>query len=82
MGTGLPLLASREGNLGDWTAEANMGLAVPLDNQRLYELLRQILCLSEADYYRFSDNAWNFARTTSWTDVAKRVINGYSASLN
>lgn len=82
IGSGLPLLASREGNLGDWTAEANMGWTVPLDGQRLYDLLKHILSLSEEDYCRFSNNAWNFARANSWTNVSQKVIDGYSRLLN
>jgi glycosyltransferase involved in cell wall biosynthesis len=82
IGSGLPLLASREGNLGDWTAEANMGWTVPLHSQRLYELIKHILCSSEADYHRLSTNAWNFAKTNSWSDVGKRIIDGYSSFLD
>lgn len=82
MGNGLPLLASREGNLGDWTAEANMGWTVPLDGEKVYALLKQIINLSETDYNMLSANVLKFARANSWTNIGQQVIDGYSRLLN
>ncbi|MEO8324593.1 MAG: glycosyltransferase [Nitrospirota bacterium] len=82
IGNGLPLLASREGNLGDWTVEANMGWTVPLGSAELYSLITNILTLSHSDYAGLVQNTWNFAKTYSWTNVGTKVINGYSSLLN
>lgn len=82
IGRGLPLLASREGNLGDWTVDANMGWTVPLDSESICTLIKKILNLSETDYHRLSSNALKFARTNSWTNIGQHVIAGYSGLLN
>lgn len=82
IGTGLPLLASREGNLGDWAAEAEMGWSVPLDSHKLYALFSRILNLSETDYLRLSGNAWKFAQDNSWNHVSRKMLNQYESTLN
>jgi hypothetical protein len=69
MGSGPPLLASREGNLGDWTA----GWIVPLDSEKLYALLKHILCLSEEHYCPFSNNARNFPGATPGPTLANNL---------
>jgi glycosyltransferase involved in cell wall biosynthesis len=81
IGNGLPLLASREGNLGDWTAEASMGWTVPLNTEKLYTVINEIIKLSDTDYDLLSSNALKFARTNSWTSTGRQVVEGYSRLL-
>ena len=66
MGSGPPLLASRDENLWDWTA----GWIVPLESEKIYAVLKHVLNFSETDYDRLSSNALKFARTNSWPTFA------------
>jgi glycosyltransferase involved in cell wall biosynthesis len=81
-GQKIPLIASREGDIGDWTASANMGFVVPLQSRNLCEVFERILQISKSEYGKLSENAWKFALTYNWENVANRVVEGYQAALS
>jgi glycosyltransferase involved in cell wall biosynthesis len=82
VGQKIPLIASREGDIGDWTASANMGFVVPLQSRNLCEVFERILQISKSEYRKLSENAWKFALTYNWENVANRVVEGYQDALS
>lgn len=81
LGQGIPLIASREGNLGDWVSSAGMGFVVPLDSEHIFEVIRKILDSPETDYSTLSRQAVAFARHFTWERAAEQVIEGYRKVL-
>lgn len=78
---GIPLIASREGNFGDWTEEASMGFVLPLNSQILKEEIVKILHVPEKEYQGLSNNALRFSRIYSWECAAKEVVEGYETLI-
>lgn len=78
---GIPLIASREGNFGDWTECSSMGFLLPLYSQFLKEKIAKILQVQEKEYQGLSENALRFSRIHSWDRIAKVVIEGYDRVL-
>ncbi|WP_447964894.1 glycosyltransferase [Nitrospira sp. Ecomares 2.1] len=88
LGNGIPLIASLEGNLGDWTQRMNMGITVPLSGTHLADGMATVLEYSEDMYQRVSENAMKFCLSYSWEKVAqdlvdeyKRIIDDYSCGM-
>lgn len=79
---GIPLIASREGNFGDWVTRAGFGIAAPLDGQKLQQVMTQILLTPTSDYKHLSTQALRFAKFYSWDRSAAEVIQGYHGALN
>jgi glycosyltransferase involved in cell wall biosynthesis len=78
---GIPLIASREGNFGDWATRKGFGIAAPLDPQKLQQILTQILLAPTSDYEPLSTQALKFAQLYSWDRTAAEVIQGYYGAL-
>jgi len=78
---GIPLIASREGNFGDWAIRKGFGIAAPLDAQKLQQVLTQILLAPTSDYEPLSTQALKFAQLYSWDRTAAEVIHGYQRAL-
>jgi glycosyltransferase involved in cell wall biosynthesis len=78
---GIPLIASREGNFGDWTTRGKFGFETPLNGQSLQETFVRILKATEQEYHCLSERAMAFAKTYSWDRTAKEIIQGYHSVL-
>jgi glycosyltransferase involved in cell wall biosynthesis len=79
---GIPLIASREGNIGDWTTLWSMGFTVPLEKESLKDTFCRAIEISREQYHRFSSNAFRFAVENSWTKVADQTVQSYLRILN
>jgi glycosyltransferase involved in cell wall biosynthesis len=79
---GIPLIASREGNFGDWATRAGFGIVAPLDGQKLQQVMTQILLMPTSDYNHLSTQSLKFAQFYSWERTAAEVIQGYQRALN
>ncbi|GJL59306.1 MAG: hypothetical protein NPIRA03_21630 [Nitrospirales bacterium] len=82
LGNGIPLIASMEGNLGDWTERMNMGIVVPLSCEHLADEMATVLKYSEDIYQRLSGNAVNFCMTYSWGKVAQDLVDEYKKIID
>ena len=78
---GIPLIASREGNFGDWATRAGFGITTPLDGQKLQEVLTHLVRTSASDYAHLSAQALKYAQLYSWDQTAAEVIQGYDGVL-
>lgn len=74
---GIPLLASREGNFGDWVSSAQMGFVIPLERRKFRQKFLDILGIQETEYQCLSENARNYSREHTWSKVACEVVSGY-----
>lgn len=79
---GLPLIASREGNFGDWAKRYDFGFQVPLNSIKLQETMAKVAQGSEQEYQYRSERSLNFARFYSWDRTAEEVLQNYSLILN
>lgn len=78
---GLPMLATRESDLGDWVERHNMGAVVPLDSSGLSEAIIRLLDGEEGHYRTMARNAMAFAKDTSWAAVAEALVEEYRRVL-
>jgi glycosyltransferase involved in cell wall biosynthesis len=78
---GLPLITTRESDMGDWVAQHDMGRVSPLDTDALAQTLMDVLQASPATYKQMSCQALKFAQTHTWADVAPAFIKAYGAVL-
>jgi glycosyltransferase involved in cell wall biosynthesis len=82
-GMGLPVIASRESNFGDWAASENMGFISELDPERIADVLSGAMSGQSRDNYALlSRNAWAYAKKYTWQGVAAAFDKGYEAALN
>ena len=80
VGRGIPVIASREGNWGDWTAEFGMGVPSALSAESVESALLKIGNLKDDEYERMSARAMAFASTWSWERVAEEIGRAYAAA--
>ena len=78
---GLPLVASREGNFGDWVEACKMGFVVPLDSSAISNMLLSILEISGREYQQLSQNALNFSQGYTWEKVAQDSLAVYRKTV-
>ncbi len=79
---GIPLLASREGNWGDWVERFSFGYAVALDPDHVYECINKAVNIDKQAYFEFSRNAYKWATDNSWEKVAEQFCEQYENILN
>jgi glycosyltransferase involved in cell wall biosynthesis len=77
LGHGIPVIASREGNWGDWVRRYDMGFCVELDPRSVADLLHRIVLDERASYAARSSNALSFALSHSWQRVAAKMAAAY-----
>lgn len=81
LGHGLPLLTTRESDLGDWTYRYNMGVVSSLEAAALTEAVLGILQMNPQSYHTMTQNARRFAQEMSWKTVAQMFAEGYQHAL-
>ncbi len=79
---GIPLLASREGNWGDWVERYSFGYAVALDPDHVYECINKAVNIDKQAYFEFSRNAYKWATDNSWEKVAEQFCEQYENIMN
>jgi glycosyltransferase involved in cell wall biosynthesis len=81
LGHGIPVIASRESNWGDWVRRHDMGFCVELDVRSVADLLCRIVVSEPAGYAARSRNAFSFAVSHSWEWVAAEMAGAYQKLL-
>lgn len=81
LGHGIPVIASRESNWGDWVRRHDMGYCVELDERSVADLLCRIVVHERACYAAKSRNAFSFAVSHSWERVAAEMAAAYETLL-
>jgi len=77
---GIPVLASRESNFGDWVESESMGKVIELSAENIARSLSEMRS-DPRKLQNWSDNAWRFSQQWQWPAVAERIIAGYHALL-
>ena len=78
MGQGLPILTTRESDLGDWTHLQTMGIVVHLSASALAAAIIGVLNLEPRVFSAMSRNARMFAEQTTWSNAADICLAAYS----
>lgn len=78
---GIPLVASREGNFGDWVNDRKMGFIAPLTSPEISNLILSILNISNYQYKQLSQNTLNFSHFYTWERVAQETLSIYKNDL-
>lgn len=78
---GIPLIASREGNFGDWLHDRKMGFTVPLDSHAICNQIMSILDISNREYQLISRNALSFSKLYTWERIAQETVSNYRKHL-
>lgn len=68
---GVPLIASRESNFGDWTESCDMGIMTSLSVEGIAEALWQAINSTGEQRREMRHNALAFARSHRWKDLAE-----------
>jgi glycosyltransferase involved in cell wall biosynthesis len=74
---GLPVIATRESDYGDWVYEHNLGVVVPLDAGALAQAILGVLRLSDEAYRELSSNVIEYTWATRWRPIGKRFAEQY-----
>ena len=70
---GVPIIASRESNLGDWAVDAHFGLVCELSVESLAEAI-SAACIGHAELHgQMSAAAREFAESQRWPRIAQRL---------
>lgn len=75
---GIPLIASREGNWGDWAVQGRFGVATSLDAASAAEALLSCRRVDDRTYSDLSAAAVLFARERTWERSALESIRAYA----
>ena len=78
LGNGLPLLASRESNWGDWVRSEQMGAMAGLTTQSVVDAVEKLAAVDPANYRDMARNAFDFALRHSWDNVARATVDEYA----
>jgi len=81
LGQGIPVVASREGNWGDWVRRHDMGFCVEADERSVADLLCRIVTDESTRYVARAKNALSFACSHSWQWVAAEMTTAYERLL-
>ena len=81
IGSGIPLIVSREGNWGDWADKYKFGITVKLNIGSLYEGMKKSLLMDTDDYQHYVNNSYNYYKSIQWSIVAINFINYYNGVL-
>jgi glycosyltransferase involved in cell wall biosynthesis len=81
LGHGIPVIASRESNWGDWVRRHNMGFCVAPEARAVSEELCRIVAHETAGYAARAENARSFAVSHSWQWVAAQIVRVYEILL-
>ena len=74
---GIPVIATRESDYGDWVAEFNLGSVVAVDSGALAQAILGVLRLSDEAYRELSRNVMEYAWGTRWRDVGRLFADEY-----
>jgi len=75
---GLPLIASRESNFGDWVQHYNFGITSELNPNILFkQIVNLIESFRDIPYSEFINNGLDYCHSYTWNSVAEKIINGY-----
>jgi glycosyltransferase involved in cell wall biosynthesis len=81
LGHGIPVIASRESNWGDWVHRYDMGFCVEPEKRSVADLLHRIVTKESAGYTTRRTNAHSFAHSHSWQWVAGEMVSAYENLL-
>jgi glycosyltransferase involved in cell wall biosynthesis len=81
LGHGVPVIATRESNWGDWVQRHDMGFCVNPDERAVTDLLYSLATEEPSRYARRSRNASSFASRNSWDLTAQEMSIAYERLL-
>ena len=73
LGAGVPLIATRESNFGDWVEERGIGISCELSVFGVVEAVETALAMNDEDWERMRENVTFWVRDNEWSDVAQRL---------
>jgi glycosyltransferase involved in cell wall biosynthesis len=74
---GLPLIATRESNFGDWVAEFEMGIVAAATTEGVVSALVAAMDTSAGQRSKMRQNAASFADTHGWSHLAGELERRY-----
>jgi glycosyltransferase involved in cell wall biosynthesis len=77
IGQGIPLIATREGNWGDWIDSHKIGVLCRLDVDSLVVAMEACLVLSHEEYVAMSNRCIEFASAHQWRSIALQMDDVY-----
>jgi glycosyltransferase involved in cell wall biosynthesis len=78
VGRGIPVIASRESNWGDWADVHSFGVVTKLTREAVLRAFQTCVSIKKARYRELSANAREFACSNSWASVGRQMIDLYS----
>lgn len=78
---GLPVIASRESDYGDWVDEYNLGRVSALDPDALTAAILGMLRIDDTDYASISRNVVSYVHETRWPRIGERFASEYDRLL-
>ncbi|MCK4391084.1 MAG: glycosyltransferase [Desulfobacterales bacterium] len=78
---GIPLIASREGNWGDWVAHSNMGIVSQLTVEDISAAFIKAIKLTPREYETMSVRAFEYPKLNTWSAVAEKFITAYESAV-
>lgn len=79
---GLPLLATRESNFGDWAEIYQFGLTTSLSPSNIKQVIAAACEKSESELCHMSEAAHDFAQNHSWSKVAEMFLESERDSMS
>jgi glycosyltransferase involved in cell wall biosynthesis len=79
IGRGVPLIASREGNWGDWATKFGFGISADVNDAA--PALVRVVTMPPSEHQMWSRAATQFARVNTWRACAQRSVDMYKTSL-
>lgn len=81
MCAGIPVIATRVSDYGDWVDRFNLGRTVQPDVAALTEVLLGTLAMTDESYARLSRNAMEYVHATRWRALGRMYANEYARIL-
>jgi glycosyltransferase involved in cell wall biosynthesis len=77
LAAGLPLIATRESNFGDWVAQFEMGIVAAANTEGVASALVAAMDTSAGQRSKMRQNAATFADTHGWSHLAEELARRY-----
>jgi hypothetical protein len=78
---GIPVLTTRESNMGDWVGGNHFGYQVDLHKDSVKTAMKQAMAIAPEIHRAMVLNCLKFSETYSWNKVAEMCIDGYRRSI-
>ncbi len=78
---GIPVIATRDSDYGDWVDRFNLGRSVTPEVGALTEVLLGMLALTDESFAQLSRNTMEYVHATRWRELGRMYANEYARIL-